>query len=362
MLASSEPAYAAVRALRAPSSDDVQRRLPADTALVSYVVAEDSVSIFVIRADGIQAKTVAIRSIDLSAKVELLRDLIVRAEGDDWRAPAESLHRSLVAPVEEAGWLAGVHHLYIVPHGILHYVPFAALPRGREPGARLVVSDYVVAYLPAAAALVYGNGNGEPAESVLAMAPARTGLQFSQQEATSVAGLFPKDRLLLVGNRATESAFKNASGRYQVLHLATHGYFNKFNPLLSGLELEADGREDGRLEVHEILALRLNARLVVLSACDTALGGGYFAEVPAGDDIVGLTRAFLFAGSPSVVASLWAVNDRSTMRLMSAFYGKLAGSDKATALAEAQRDLIGRGGRYSHPYFWGAFVLVGQMK
>jgi CHAT domain-containing protein len=247
------------------------------------------------------------------------------------------------------------------------------------------VSDYVIAYLPEAAALVYGNGDGESAASVLAMAPARTGLQFSQQEATSVAGLFPKNRLLLVGSHATESAFKNDSGRYEVLHLATHGYFNKFNPLLSGLELEADGREDGRLEVHEILGLRLSARLVVLSACDTALGGGYFAEVPAGDDIVGLTRAFLFAGSPSVVASLWAVNDRSTMRLMGAFYGRLLtpsgpkpdggrgylglskvegspATDKATALADAQRDLVARGGRYSHPYFWGAFVLVGQMK
>ena len=91
----------------------------------------------------------------------------------------------------------------------------------------------------------------------MAMAPARTGLQFSRQEATAVAGLFPKDRLLLVGSRATESAFKASAGRYDVLHLATHGYFNKFNPLLSGLELEPDGREDGRLEVHEILGLRL---------------------------------------------------------------------------------------------------------
>jgi tetratricopeptide (TPR) repeat protein len=169
-LSASEPAYAAVRALKAPSSDDVQGRLADDAALVEYVVAEGSVSIFVIRAGGIQATTVAIRSIDLSAKVELLRDLIMRAEGDDWRAPAESLHRTLIAPIEQAGWLTGIRRLYIVPHGILHYVPFAALPRGREKGARLVLSDYVVACLPAAAALVYGNGhgNGQPAESVLA--------------------------------------------------------------------------------------------------------------------------------------------------------------------------------------------------
>jgi CHAT domain-containing protein len=316
--------------------------------------------------------------------VELLRDLIMRGAGSDWQAPAASLHQSLVAPIEKEGWLAGVRDLYIVPHAVLHYVPFAVLPRGKESGARLMVSDYVIAYLPAAAALVYGNGNGERGASVLAMAPTRPGLQFSRQEATAVAGLFPKDRLLLVGSRATESAFKSSAARYEVLHLATHGYFNKFNPLLSGLELEPDGREDGRLEVHEILGLRLSARLVVLSACDTALGGGYFAEVPAGDDIVGLTRAFLFAGSPSVIASLWAVNDQSTMRLMGAFYGQLLGTngvkadaarglpglsavegspaDRATALAEAQRALLARGGRYAHPYFWGAFVLVGQMK
>ena len=361
-LSGSDPAYAAARALTTVSSGDVQRRLAEDEALIEYVVAEGGVSIFAIRSDGIHATTVPIRSIDLSGKVELLRDLIMREPASDWQAPAASLHQSLVAPLEQAGWLNGVRRLFIVPHGILHYVPFAALARGREKGARLVVSDYVVAYLPAAAALGDGTGNGDTSQSVMAMAPAPARLRYSQQEATAVARLFPKDRLLLVGSRATESAFKKSAGKYDILHLATHGYFNKFNPLLSGLELEPGGREDGRLEVHEILGLRLKAHLVVLSACDTALGSGYFAEVPAGDDIVGLTRAFLFAGSPSVVASLWAVNDRSTMGLMSGFYGQLAGSDKATALATAQRAAISRGGRYGHPYFWAAFVLVGQMK
>ena len=292
----------------------MRQRLPGDTALLEYVVADEAVSIFVIRANGIQAKTIPVRAIDLASRVELLRDLIVREPGQDWQAPAASLHQTLVAPIEEAGWLTGVHHLYLVPHGILHYVPFAALPRSKDKGARFVVHDYVLAYLPAAAALAQEKGNGGAAESVLAMAPARTALRFSRQEAAAVAELFGKNRLLLVGPQATEDAFKKSAGGYDVLHLATHGYFNRFNPLLSGLELEPDGREDGRLEVHEILGLRLNARLVVLSACDTALGGGYFAEVPAGDDIVGLTRAFLFAGSPSVVASLWAVTFRPTCR------------------------------------------------
>jgi CHAT domain-containing protein len=167
--------------------------------------------------------------------------------------------------------------------------------------------------------------------------------------------------MLLVGDRATESSFKRLAGRYEILHLATHGYFNKYNPLLSGVELEPDAKDDGRLEVHEILALRLKAKLVTLSACDTALGGGYFSEVPAGDDLVGLTRAFLFAGSPSVLASLWEVNDLSTLQFMRSLYGRLSQGDKASALASAQREMRSKGGRYAHPYFWGAFVLVGRM-
>ena len=81
--------------------------------------------------------------------------------------------------------------------------------------------------------------------------------------------------MLLLGSRATESSFKRLADRYDVIHLATHGYFNKMNPLLSGVTLEPDAEEDGRLEVHEILQLKLNAELVTLSACDTALGSGY---------------------------------------------------------------------------------------
>jgi CHAT domain-containing protein/Tfp pilus assembly protein PilF len=362
-LSVSEPAYAAARSLAAVSSSDVQRCLADEDALVEYLVGDDAVSIFLVRPGGIQATTSPIRAVDLDAKVELLRDLIVREPGNSWRAPAHSLYESLVAPLDQAGWLAGVRRLFVVPHGILHYVPFAALPRERGDRARLLAQDYVVAYLPSAATLTGEEArHRHVAESVMAMAPARARLPYSRQEATAVAGLFPKDRLLLVGNRATESAFKTSAARYDVLHLATHGHFDKFNPLLSGVELEPDRREDGRLEVHEILGLRLNADLVVLSACDTALGSGYFSELPAGDDIVGLTRAFLFAGSPSVIASLWAVNDQSTARLMAAFYRRLSAAGKAEALAEAQRELIAGGGRYAHPYFWAPFVLVGQMK
>jgi len=164
-----------------------------------------------------------------------------------------------------------------------------------------------------------------------------------------------------MGSRATESSFKRLADRYDLIHLATHGYFNKLNPLLSGVMLERDSENDGRLEVHEILERKLKADLVTLSACDTGLGTGYFSDTPAGDDFVGLTRAFLFAGTPTVLASLWEVNDLSAVRFMNGFYGQLRQSGKAAALAEAQRQLHRRGGPYRHPYYWASFVLVGQM-
>jgi CHAT domain-containing protein/Tfp pilus assembly protein PilF len=362
-LRQSEPAFAAAGALGVPSAEQVERLLPADGALLEYVVAEDSVAIFVLTREKVQAKTVPLRHLDLRTKVELLRDLLLRKESNDWRRPAESLASFLIEPLEQAGWLKGTELLYLVPHGILHYLPFDALPRAGTAEGRFLVEDYVLAYLPSATVLAYSKASEEdPEASLLALAPARARLRFAQQEARQVAEYFPPQPRVLVGQAATEGHFKSEAGRYRVIHVATHGYFNKLNPLFSGLELEPDQQEDGRLEVHEILGLRLHADLVTLSACDTALGSGYFAEVPAGDDFVGLTRAFLFAGSPSVLASLWEVDDRSTLQLMRSFYRRLGKADKARALAEAQRSMLKPGGRYGHPYFWAPFILVGEMK
>ena len=356
-----EPNYAAAGAPKAPSGEDVGRQLTARVALVKYVVADEGLSIFVVTAGGIRAKTVPARAADLSAKVDLLRDRMLRPDTDEWKLPAASLYKTLMAPIEAEGWLRGVDRLYVVPHGVLHYVPFAALLRTEGGGSRFVGDDYVLAYLPAAAALVFGSKTEGPAETLLAMSPSRTRLRYTESESRSVSDLYPNSHALLTGRRATEGSFKRLAGRYDVIHLATQGFFDKLNPLLSGVVLEPDEEEDGRLEVHEILGLRLRAKLVTLSACDTALGGGYFTDVPAGDDLVGLTRAFLFAGSSSVLTSLWEVDDLSAVRLMSDFYGRLGRADKAAALAEAQRVMRRRGRRYGHPYYWGAFALVGRM-
>ncbi len=354
--------YASVRALTVPSTIEVQRQLARGTALIEYVLARDNLVIFVLTSDGLHASTVPIRSADLQAKVELLRDLVLRKNTNEWQLPAASLYKVLIGPVEAAGWLRDVNRLYIVPHAALHYVPFAALLAHSGNRHKVLIEDYTLAYLPAAAALVYQDDRRGAARSVLALAPANTRLMYARQESQDVSNFFPQQHKVLVGTQATESSFKRLAGQYDVIHLATHGYFNKLNPLLSGVMLEPDAQEDGRMEVHEILGLKLNAKLVTLSACDTALGSGYFTEVPAGDDLVGLTRAFLFAGTPSVLASLWEVNDRSAGTMMHSFYGHLRQTDKATALARAQRKMRAASGPYAHPYYWGSFVLVGEMK
>ena len=376
-LLSADPNYAAIRALKVPDADEIKRQLPVGTALIEYVVGHDNLQVFVLTAGGLHGKSIAISSEDLQKKVEFLRDVMLRTSTDDWKPPSESLYRTLIAPAENAGWLRGVDRLYIVPHAILNYLPFAVLAKSvsTESGSdritrstriagsdRLLIDDFTVAYLPAAAALIYGGQTATASKSALAMAPANTRLRYTQQESKDVSSFFPARHMLLLGTNATETSFKRFADSYDVIHLATHGYLNKVNPLLSGVTLEADGENDGHLEVHEILGLRLNAKLVTLSACDTALGSGYFDEVPAGDDLVGLTRAFLFAGTPTVMASLWEVNDLSATQLMRSFYQRLGQTDKASALANAQRQMRDRRGPYRHPYYWSAFVLVGQMK
>ena len=209
--------------------------------------------------------------------------------------------------------------------------------------------------------LAFDHDGPRPDGRLFALAPERSHLRYAGQEAMDVSRFFAPETLVLTGKSATKEAFKRSAGAYQFLHLATHGYLNKYAPLLSGLELEPGGEDDGLLEVHEILGLKLHANLVTLSACETALGSGYFSGTPAGDDFVGFTRAFLTAGSQAVLASLWEVNDRSTLQFMVDFYRYLPESDKVDALAAAQRAMRAKGGRYSQPYFWAPFVLVGVM-
>jgi len=346
-----------------PSTKQIRKHLRPGEALIEYVVGSEAVWVFVLTPDGMTVTSSPVRKADLQSQVKLLRDLIRRPGDPRWAKPAASLSATLLAPVEQAGKLANIQHIYLVPHGVLNYLPFVLLSGTTADGGHLLLEDYTLTYLPAAVAVLQEDNSAHAPKSLLAIAPERSRLRFAREEARSIDVLFQPNSRLLVGEDATESRFKDLANDYRVLHLATHGYFNKHNPLLSGLELESDDRNDGLLEVHEVLGLNLAADLVTLSACDTALGSGHFAEVPAGDEFVGLTRAFLSAGSESVMATLWEVDDRSSVQFMQQFYEHAnRGGEKtslAAALTYAQRKLRSSE-TYNHPYYWASFVLVGS--
>lgn len=346
------------------SAAGIQQLLRDDEALLEYVVGVDCLMAFVITRRDVTATVTQLRTGDLEARIALLRDLVQRPGDDRWRKPAARLATDLLALPRASGQLAGVGHLYVVPHGALHYLPFSLLPLDSAPAGDLLIDRYAVAYLPAAATLLQTVNAQIGPRSLLAMAPARSRLRYAPDEARSIDAMYQPNSRLLLGNGATESQFKRLAGGFGTLHLATHGAFNKLNPLLSGIELEADGDNDGLLQVHEVLGLRLHADLVTLSACETALGSGYFAEMPAGDDFVGMTRAFLAAGSGAVVAALWDVDDRASFALMKRFYGHLRQSgltpNAVGSLAEAQQDLRAIKD-LAHPYYWAPFVVIGNM-
>jgi CHAT domain-containing protein len=193
-------------------------------------------------------------------------------------------------------------------------------------------------------------------------------LEASRQEAQAIAAIAPKDQFLQAldfdASRAT--AMSEALGQYRIIHFATHGLVNSAHPALSGLVLslvdEKGNDRDGFLRVHEIYNLRLPADLVVLSACQTALG----REV-SGEGLVGLTRGFMCAGVARVLATLWKVDDQKTASLMKAFYERLLGKDgqmrvtPAAALREAQIEMW-RSRLNSAPFYWAGFVLQGEYK
>jgi len=349
---------------RIPTAAAVQARLKPGEALVEYVVGDEQLTIFVLQSDSLNAVTMKVLNTNLFAKVNLLRELIQQPSINSWWAPAASLSASLIKPLVDKNLLAGINHLYLVPHGILNYLPFALLPLDAEVDKHVVIEKYTLSYLPAAGTLVRDTQGSGASRPLLALAPAASRLRFALEEARLITEIYQPHARLLSGSEATESAFKDLAESYGVLHFSTHGYFKVNNPLFSGLELEPDENNDGLLEVHEILDLSLNASLVTLSACETGMGSGYFYEIPAGDEFVGLTRAFLLAGSRSVLATLWEVDDRSTGEIMAGFYSGLeqtghAGNGQAIALARVQRELK-NSTQYRHPFYWAPFVLVGQ--
>jgi CHAT domain-containing protein len=357
------PRHASLVAREPANWREVARRLAPDEALIEYLVSDSGSLAFVVLPDRVAAVDLGAGRRELARLIEFARgtlDAPQATRGEAlWRGPLRQLYLRLIAPIESGGFLAGKARLVIVPHAELHYLPFAAL-LGGEPGSRFLIERYSVAVTPSASVwLAAGDRRSSPAgRGLVALAPRWDALPGSLRELSAIARLAGPEALTLAGRAATEEAFRREAPAHRVIHLATYGVLNKHNPLFSFVELAPGGGHDGRLEVHEVFGLSLAADLVVLSACQTGLGSGRLADVPAGDDWVGLTQAFLHAGAARVVATLWPVEDWSSAALMELFYGAFtSGADPERALALAQRALLAAPAT-AHPFYWAGFVVA----
>jgi CHAT domain-containing protein len=189
-------------------------------------------------------------------------------------------------------------------------------------------------------------------------------LFFSREEAEAILSVTPEQSdLKALDFRANRKlAMSDELSQYRIIHFSTHGLLDSRHPELSGLVfslVDETGRpEEGFLRLHEIYNLKLNADLVVLSACQTGLG----KEV-RGEGLIGLTRGFMYAGAPRVMASLWQVDDAATAALMKRFYQNMLQEKlpPAAALRAAQIEMLKRR-HWQSPYYWGAFVLQGEWR
>jgi CHAT domain-containing protein/Tfp pilus assembly protein PilF len=362
------PEYASMVSVDPLTVEQVQallQELAPDATLVSYFVGDEQTIIFLITADQFHVVDVQVSEADQRRQLEALLAEMKAAplREEAWKAPAQALYDWLIAPVEEflpRNARGSVPRVGIIPYGQLHYLPFGLLhagtgARGDKPS--LLLDRVSLFYAPSASSLRFilskrHAGSGD----ILAMAnPDALGaphLEHVVREAEAVAALF--DATPVLGSEATESRFKAMAGQSWLIHLAAHSDLQPAIPLFSAILLEPDDTDDGRLETHEVLNLSLpGADLVVLSACQTHLGA-----LSAGDELVGLERAFLRAGTSSLLTTLWPVDDEATAALMQSFYRLLrSGVPKAEALRQAQRSTRER---YPQPYYWAGLAMVGD--
>ncbi|HEX4955825.1 MAG TPA: CHAT domain-containing tetratricopeptide repeat protein [Thermoanaerobaculia bacterium] len=364
------PAYGELTRPRPLGAAEIQARLEPSTLLLVYRLGEQESHLWALTEQELEAVSLPPAG-EIEDAVRRFHELAARfdpADRAEQAALAEKLSRLLLAPV--SGRL-GARRVAIVADGALAYLPFSALPvPGAEPGpAGLMVAGRELLSLPSASVLeavqrLVADRSPAPRRALLLADPADVALPRlpgAGREAEAIAALAPAGEVtVLTGAAARREVLLGPEARsYRVLHFATHGLLDSARPALSGLLLAGSGGGGapgpGFLGLADLYSLDLDADLVVLSACRTALG----REI-RGEGLSGLARGFLHAGVPRVVASLWPVEDRATARLMTELYRGLwqRGLAPAAALAEAQRAVRAER-RWQDPYFWAGFTLQG---
>jgi CHAT domain-containing protein len=329
-----------------------QELLEPDVTMLEYFVTRQAVLLWVVEKDRLQFVNIRLGRKDLVSKVGTLRESVLKlGEKEKFRASSQELYQLVIEPALQ--YIRG-KELLIVPHDVLHYVPFQALMSSQ---GKYLVQDYPIYYLSSASlmqftkekkraggerALVMGNPNlGDEAYN----------LRFAEREAKEVASVYPQSAVYLHAE-ASKTRAMSLSPKYDMLHFAVHAELNEEDPMSSALLLAPEGGGDGRLKVGEIFSLNLKTNMVVLSACETGLG-----KLSSGDELVGLTRAFIYAGTPSIVTTLWKVNDRASYELMREFYQHLKTTKKSEALRQAQLKVMEQ---FPEPFYWAAYQLTGE--
>ena len=351
-----------------------------DTVALVYAVGADASWVWAVDRDGHVLRELPGLD-ELQGRVVALRDaLLTPGFGDRaLAAEASALYDALIEPVADT--LRDRERVWIVPDGVLFEIPFEVLLAeevGDRPDWRrapYLARDHRIGYAPSVNLLLAlrqrppaGTGAllalGDPDFGSLALRAGTTEalppLPQSRTEVEALTDLRGEATVTLLGDAATEGRLREAlaAGQPSIVHLATHGLVDREEPSQTSVALarDPDTREDGYLYTLEILALPLDAELVVLSACDTGRG-----KLERGEGTIGLTRSFLAAGARRVVASLWPVADASTSRLMRTFYEELLDEGRAPdeALARARAALWAERDT-AHPYYWAPFVLMGS--
>ena len=334
---------------------ELQKSLPADTLLLEYFISGEQIILF-----GLTKETIWSHYFELSAAEakELLGQYRFQINKFSYGAAyrrqyadtllkttnhtLQGLFDGLIGPVFDR---LTKPNLIIIPHGVLHYIPFHAL----YDGEYYLIDHKSISYAPSATILFRLLNQRDTAVS---SSPTIIGLDdptipFAQQEAEYIAALFPDAKLYLADAANMQRMQENGTVS-PFLHLATHATFRKDNPLFSALKFA-----DGWLNVNDIYDLNAIPPLVTLSACET---GRY--QIAIGDELMGLCRGLISAGARSIIVSLWMVEDAATSKMMQEFYAKLqAGKSISTALRVAQLKIKEQN---PHPYYWAPFILLGQ--
>lgn len=352
----------------------LQAQLQPREVLLEYVLDEKHSYALQISRTGLQIRPLPARS-----QISKLSRSFVTAirTGADSRSSGQELYKQLIEPFVNPN----VSSLIVVPDGPLHLIPFSALVKDN---GRYLISELNLSAAPSAT--VYytlsrtppsatarkpflGVAFSPPTESTEASASATRGLadlragslkplRFAREEITEAAKVFGPQSVTLDGSRASEEGVKaQPLADFRVIHLAAHGVSDEMEPDRTALVFAPGSEsEDGLWQAREIRRTRLNADVVVLSACETGSG-----RLQGQEGVMSLARAFLIAGARSVVASLWDVDDRSTATLMESFYEHLKGGLTVNeALRQAQLDFLKNYGEKAKPNLWAGFEVIGD--